>query len=74
MVSFNVVSLFTKVLLTEAIKAISHHLLQDEILEEKSGLPTTSRDLPPNQPLPSLYIFSIGKLKGSVEKGDKSCF
>ena len=39
MVSFDVVSLFTRVPLTEAIEVISHRLLQDETLEERSGLP-----------------------------------
>ena len=39
MVSFAVVSLFTKVQLTETIEVISHRLQQDDTLEVRSGLP-----------------------------------
>ena len=39
MVSFDVVSMITRVPLSEAIEVISHQLLQDETLDERSGLP-----------------------------------
>ena len=61
MVSFDVVSLFTRVPLTEAIEVISHRLLQDETLEERSGLPPQEICHLTNLCLRSTY-FQFGEL------------
>ena len=61
MVSFDVVTLFTKVQLTETIKVISHQLQQDDTLEERSGLPPSEICCLTNLCLCSTY-FQFGEL------------